>query len=86
MLVIFYKSFVRSHEDYGDLIHDQPLNQSLSNRKESVQYKAALAITRVMQGSSREELYQELSLDHLHQRWWMRQFCAFFIRFFITKS
>ena len=73
----FYKCFIRPHLDYGDVIYDQPLNESLSNRIESVQYKAALAITGVMQGSSREKLYKELGLEHLYQRRWMRQLCSF---------
>ena len=38
--------------DYGDIIIDQPFNESLSHRIESVQYKVALAITGATQGSS----------------------------------
>ena len=55
----------------------KPLNESLSNRIKSVQYKAALAITGAIEGSSRKKLYQELGLKHLHQRWWMRRLCLF---------
>ena len=73
-----YKSFIRPHLDYGDVIYDQPLNESLSNRIESVQYKAALAITGAIQGSSQKKLYQELGLEHLHQRRWMRRLCLFY--------
>ena len=57
-----YKSFIRSHLDYYSIIYDLPLNESLSKRIESVQYKAALAITGVWQGSSQEKLYQEVML------------------------
>ena len=71
-LLTIYKSFIRPHLDYGDVIYDQPLNESLSNRLESVQYKAALAVTRAKQGSSSKKLCQELGLEHLHQRRWMR--------------
>ena len=77
-LLTIYKSFIRPHLDYGDIIYDQPLNESLSNRIESVQYKAALAITGAIQGSSRKKLYQELGLEHLHQRQWMRRLCLFY--------
>ena len=73
-----YKSFIRPHLDYGDVIYDQPLNESLSNRIESVQYKAALAIIGAIQGSSRKKLYQELGLEHLHQRRWIRRLCLFY--------
>ena len=77
-LLTIYKSFIRPHLDYGDVIYDRPLNESLSNRIESVQNKAALAITRAIQGSSRKKLYQELGLEHLHQRRWMRRLCLFY--------
>ena len=66
-----YKFFIIPHLDYGDVVYDQPLNESLSNRTDFVQYKAALAITGAIQGSSRKKLYQELGLEHLHQRRWM---------------
>ena len=45
MLLTIYKSFVPLHLDYGDIVYDQPNNQSPSNKIETVQYKAALAIT-----------------------------------------
>ena len=43
-LLTIYKSFVRPHLDYGDVIYDQPNNSRLSDKIESVQYNAALAI------------------------------------------
>ena len=83
-LLTFYKSFIRPHLDYGDVIYDQPPNESLSNRTESVQYKTALAITGAIQGSSRKKLYQELGLEHLNQRWWIRRLSLFY-KVFHTK-
>ena len=44
-LVTIYKSLVRPHLDYDDIVHDQPDNQSFFNKIEAVQYNAALAIT-----------------------------------------
>ena len=83
-----YKTLKRPNLDYSDIIYDHPLIEFLSNRVESVQYKAALAmeplnhtragVTGAIQGSSREKLYQELSLEHLHQRRWMRRLCLFY--------
>ena len=75
-LLPIYKSFKRLHLDYDDVIYDQPLNESFSKRIESVQYKAALTITRVIQGPS-QELYEELGLVHLHQRHFMRRLCLY---------
>ena len=45
-LLTIYKSFIRPHLDYGDVVSDQSNNESLYQTIESVQYKAALAITR----------------------------------------
>ena len=46
------RSFVRSHLDYGDVLYDQPNNESLCQKTESVQYNAAPAITGAIKGSS----------------------------------
>ena len=55
-LLAIYKSFTRSNLDYGNVIHDQPSNSRLSDKIETVQYNAALAIRE----TSKEKLYQEL--------------------------
>ena len=67
MLTIF-KSFLRPHRDYGDVIYDRAFNESFQNKLESVQYNAALAITGAIRGSTREKLYQELGLESLKSR------------------
>ena len=82
-LLTIYKSFVRPHLDYGDVIHDQHYNNSFHQKLESMQYNAALAITGAIRGSSREKLYQELGLESLKQRRWFRKLCYFFK---ITKN
>ena len=51
---------------------------NLSKTNLSVQYNAALAITRAIGGSSREKLYQELGLASLKSRRWYRKLCLFF--------
>ena len=67
-LITIYKSFIRPHLDYGDVIYDQPSNNVFSNKIETIQYNCALAITGAIKGTSREKLYQELGLDYLSQR------------------
>ena len=62
-LIAIYNAFLRPLIDYGDIIYDQPQNESFCEKLESVQYKFALAITGAMQGSSREKIYQELGLE-----------------------
>ena len=52
-LLTIYKSFLRPHIDYGDVIYDQPNNQSFVDKIEAVQYNVALDITGAIRGSSR---------------------------------
>ena len=77
-LLTIYKSFIRPLLDYGDVIYDQPQNESLCDKIESVQYNAALAITGAIRGTSKEKLYQELGLEHLRDRRRMRRLCLFY--------
>ena len=51
-LLTIYKSFVRPHFDYDDIIYDKPNNESMCQTIESIQYKAAFAITGAIKGTS----------------------------------
>ena len=44
-LLTIYKSFVRPHLDYSDIIYDQPNNSSLPDKIEIVQYNNVLTIS-----------------------------------------
>ena len=57
---------------FGDIIYDQPHNESVCEKRESVQCKVALAITGAIQGTSREKIYQELGLESLRARRWYK--------------
>ena len=70
-----YKSFIRPHLDYRDVIYEQPNNNRLSDKLGSIQYHAALAITGAIRGTSREKLYQELGLESMKDRRWLRRLC-----------
>ena len=59
----FYKALLRSLVDYGDIIYDQPQNESFCEELESVQYKATLAKTGAIHGMSRDKIYQEVWLE-----------------------
>ena len=72
-LLTIYKSFVRPHLNYGDVIYDQPNNSRLSDKIESVHYNAALAINGAIRGTSKEKLYQELGLESLKDGRWLRR-------------
>ena len=76
-LITIYKSFIRPHLDYGDILYEQTFNNSFHERLESIQYNAALAITGAIRGSSREKLCQKLGFELLQQRWWYKT-CLFY--------
>ena len=77
-LITIFKSFIRPHLDYGDIIYDRAYNTSFHLNIESIQYNAALAITGAVRGTSREKLYQELGFESLQQRRWYRKLCCLF--------
>ena len=64
--------------DCSDVIYDQSSNDAFSNKLKTVQYYAALGITGAIKGTSREKLYQELGLEYLQQRTWMRRVWLFY--------
>ena len=57
--LMIYKSFLRPHLDYGDVIYDQLNNESFTQKIERIQYKAALAITGPIKGTSQNKFYSE---------------------------
>ena len=82
-LLTLYKAFLKPLIDYGDIIYDQPQNESFSNEIESVQYKAALAISGAIQGTSYDKLNQELVLESLKSRRWYKCLCCIYIYIYI---
>ena len=75
---MIYKVFLRPLIDYGDIIYNQPHNESFCEKIEAVQCKAALAITGAIQGTSRDKIYQELGFESLKsRRWYKRLTCMF---------
>ena len=77
-LVTTYKSIIRPHLDYADVIFDKPNNATFSNRIESAQYNAAMAITGTIRGTSKEKLYEELEFETMKKRRWFRRLCCFY--------
>ena len=64
--------------DYGGIIYDIPHNDSFKNKIENIQYKACIAITAAIQGTSRERLYHELCLESLGDRRWYHKLTFFY--------
>ena len=50
-LITIYKTFIRPHLDYGDVIYGHAFNESIHQRLEFIQYNAAIAITGTMNES-----------------------------------
>ena len=73
-----YKTLVRSHLDYCDIIYHKPSYQNQPpigvtlnlqmEKVERIQYQAALAISGAWLGSSRSKLYEELGWETLSDR------------------
>ena len=77
-LSFYYKVLLRPLIDYGDIIYDQPNNESFCEKLESIQYKAELAITGAIHGTSRDKIYKEIGLESLKaKRWYKRLSCMF---------
>ena len=68
LLLSIYKTFLRPHLDYCDVIYDKPHNEKFADTVESIQCNAALAITGAIKGTSKEKLYNELGLEYLRDR------------------
>ena len=67
-LLTIYIWSIRPDLDYKDIIYDQSKNNNLSEKIESIQYNAALAIIGAIRGTASGKLYQELSLESLKER------------------
>ena len=80
-----YKAFVRTHLHYGDILHDQTFSLSFQQKLESILYRACLAITGAIRGTSKEKIYQELGLKSLQSRRWYRKL-AMFYKIYKNKS
>ena len=84
-LITIYKSFIRPHLDYGDIVYDRAFNESFHEKLESTQYNTAIAITGTIRGTSSEKLFQELGLESLKSRSWLRKLSLFY-KIFHEKS
>ena len=72
-LINIFKSFVRPHLDYGDIIFDRAYNTSFYQNVKSIQYNAALAITGIVRVTSRELGFESLQ----QKRWYIKLGCLF---------
>ena len=76
-----YNRYVRPHLDYGDIIyhrHDPEFELEFTERLESTQYTAALAVSGAWRGTNTGKLYEELGWEILYYRRWYRRLCHFY--------
>ena len=64
-LIRIYKSFIRPHLDYGDIVYDRAFNESFHKYLESIQYNAAIVITGAIRGTSSEKLLRIFKIETL---------------------
>ena len=77
--------FIRPHLDYDNIVYDRAFNELFDTNLESVEYNAAIAITGTIRGISSEKLFEELGLESLKSRRWLRKLCLFY-KIFHEKS
>ena len=77
-LLTIYKIFICSHFDYTNVVYDQSYKSSFHKKLELIQYNAALAVTGAIWGSSSQNIYQEIGLESLQSRHWVRKLCQFY--------
>ena len=58
-LITIYKTSIRSHLEYGEVIYDSTFNESFNQRLESIQHNAAIAVTGAIRGTSSGKHFQE---------------------------
>ena len=77
-LTEIYKTFIRPHLDYGDVIYSRAFNESFYQRLESIQCNAAIAITGTIRGTSSEKRFQGLGFETLKSRRWFKKLYLFY--------
>ena len=77
-LITIYKSFIPPHLDYGNIAYDQAFNESFHKNLASIRYNAAMAITGAIRRTSSQKFFQELGLESLKSRRWLRKLCLFY--------
>ena len=84
-LLTVYKSLIKPHLEYIDILYDKPDNKNFQNKIEKVQYKTCLGIT--MQYKNRQgKVYEKLGLHSLAERRWHIKLIFFSLIFSIATN
>ena len=76
-LLTIYKSFVRPHLNYGDILYYQPNDRSMNSTLESVKVSDVLAITGAIKRTSWSKPYNSLGRESLKSRRLFRRLFSF---------
>ena len=74
--------YLKLHSNLSDIQYHELIvteNESFCKEIESVQDNAPLVIRNVIQGTSREKMYNELGLKTLKSRRWLKKLCCFYM-------
>ena len=77
-MLTIYKTFVRSHLEYANIIYDKPFNNSYKEKLEKIQYSTTLIFTGAIKGTSRESLNKEIGLESLSNKRWCGKLIFFY--------
>ena len=80
MFSLAKQTFVRPNLDYSNVVYDQPNNSCLSDKIETVQYNTELVITGAIRRTSIEKSYQEVGLESLKDRRWLRWIMSYWYK------
>ena len=73
-----YKSFIRAHLDYHDIIYDHTFNVSFQQKEERILCNGVVAITGAIPETSKKKLFEDLGLNSLQHRRWYRELWCFY--------
>ena len=65
LILTIYKTFIRSHLEYGDVIYNRAFIESIHQRLEFNQYNAATATAGAIRWTLLEKLFKEIGLEIL---------------------
>ena len=74
-----YKTFVRPHLHYGDVIYDEAYNEIFHQKIESIQYNAYLALSRLENRQKKTLALIRLGIPQ--HRCWYRKLSLFYTIF-----
>ena len=78
LLITIFKSFIRPHLDYAEIIYDRAYSTSFHQNIESIEYNAELTITGAVRRTFSLKLYQKLGFESLQQRRCYRKLSCLF--------